>query len=210
MVRHRRAREGTMDALPASYPATFAFDPPERIARWRPLVHWLLVIPHLVILYVLQLVGQVLAFVSWFIILFTGKLPEGIANFQTMQLRYSLRTTTYYGFLREEYPPFTFATTAPEPGDDPRLRVDFVPALENRNRLTTAFRLILAIPHLIVLTVLWIAAFVVGFIAFFAVLFTANWPNGLRGFVLGVIRWSLRVEAYLHLLTDEYPPFSLD
>jgi hypothetical protein len=47
-------------------------------------------------------------------------------------------------------------------------------------------------------------------IAFFAVLFTGRWPDGLRSFLLGVMRWALRVEAYLLLLTDEYPPFSLD
>ena len=89
-------------------------------------------------------------------------------------------------------------------------RVDVVPQLENRNRLTVAFRLILAIPQIIVLVVLGVAAAVVVLIGLFAVLFTGRWPKGLRDFILGVMRWSLRVEAYLALLTDEYPPFSLD
>jgi hypothetical protein len=193
-----------------AYPATFSLDPPEKIANWRPLVSWLLAIPHLIVASALRTVSQLLSLVTWFIILFTGKLPQGIADFQAMYLRYNYRVITYAAFLREEYPPFSFDMTATDPGDDPRVRVDVQPALEDRNRVTTAFRLILAIPHLIALIVLGIAAVVVWLIAFFAVLFTGRWPDGLRSFLLGVMRWALRVEAYLLLLTDEYPPFSLD
>jgi hypothetical protein len=68
---------------------------------------------------------------------------------------------------------------------------------------------LLAIPHFIVLTFLGIAAFVVEIIAFFAVIFTGRWPAGMRDFVVGVVRWSTRVNAYVLFLTDEYPPFSL-
>ncbi len=192
-----------------TYPATFTFDAPERVANWRPLVHWLLAIPHLAVLYVLGAVSELLSIISWFAILFTGRLPEGLANFQVMYLRYTLRTATYTGFLREEYPPFAFTMTPAEPGEDPRVRVDVMPALEDRNRLTVAFRLILVIPHMLVLAVLWVALIIVGIIPFFAVLFTGRWPKGLRNFALGVGRWWLRVNAYLLLLTDEYPPFSL-
>lgn len=192
-----------------AYPATFAFDAPERVANWRPLVHWLLAIPHMVILYVLGIVSEVLAVISWFAILFTGRLPEGLANFQALYLRYTVRVATFEGFVREEYPPFSFATTAADPGDDPRVRVDIAPELENRNRLTVAFRLILAIPHLFVLAFLGVALFVVAVIAFFAVLFTGRWPAGLRDFALGVGRWWLRANAYFLLLTDRYPPFDM-
>jgi len=72
------------------------------------------------------------------------------------------------------------------------------------------FRLILAIPQAIVLVVLWLAAVVVFIIGFFAVLFTGHWPEGLRMFVLNVIRYQLRFEAYLFLLTDRYAPFALN
>ncbi len=192
------------------YPAAFTLDPPEKIANWRPLVQWILAIPHFVVLNVLQAVSEVVGVISWFAILFTGSLPEGLANLQAMYLRYYLRTSLYAGFLLEDYPPFTFATTPTDPGDYPRLRVGFKPELENRNRLTVGFRIILVIPQFIVLAVLTIAAVVVAFIAFFAVLFTGKWPEGLRNFALGYTRWSLRVQAYFSLLTDEYPPFSLD
>jgi hypothetical protein len=173
-------------------------------------VNWFLAIPHLLVASALRYVAQVLAVVCWFIILFTGRLPTDVANFQVMYLRYYVRTLVFAGFLREEYPPFAFAMTPADPGGDPRVHVDVVPQLEQRSRVSVGFRLILAIPQLIVLALLAVAAWVVLVIAFFAVLFTGRWPAGLRHFTLGVVRWWLRVEAYLLLLTDEYPPFTLD
>jgi hypothetical protein len=199
-----------MQPMSSDYPATLTFDPPEKVANWRPLVNWLLAIPHFIILYGLQILSEVVAFVSWFVILFTGSLPEGFANIQAMYVRYELRTYSFALFLREEYPPFAFTMSPGDGGEDPRLRVDFVPQLTDRNRLTVAFRIILVIPHAIVLAALAIAAFVVSVIAFFAVLFTGTWPEGMRDFVLNVARWYLRVEAYWLLLTDEYPPFALN
>jgi hypothetical protein len=112
--------------------------------------------------------------------------------------------------MREEYPPFGFGMSPVDDGGDPRTRVEFLPTLTDRNRVTVGFRLILVIPQLIVLAVLAIAAFVVVVIGFFAVLFTGRWPDGLRGFVLNVVRWFVRVDAYLFLLTDLYPPFAFD
>jgi hypothetical protein len=199
-----------MQEMTGPYPATFTFDPPEKIANWRPLVNWLLAIPHFIVLYGLNIVSEVVSFVSWFAIVFTGRLPEGLANVQVMCLRYSTRTSTFAGFLREEYPPFSFATTAADPGDDPRVRVDVVPQLDNRNRLTVFFRIILAIPLFIMLAVLAIGAFVSVIIAFFAVLFTGAWPPGLRDFLIKVMRFGVRFQAYFNLLTDVYPPFALD
>lgn len=198
----------TAPAAP-DYPANLSYQQPERIARWRPLVQWLLALPHYFVLYALRIVTQVLAVVSWFVILFTGRLPAGIANFQTMYLRYQARVSTYAGFLQETYPPFAFDGSAADPGTHPHVRVDVDSALDGRSRLSTFFRLLLAIPQLIVLYVLGIAAFFVWLIAFFAVLITAHWPAGLVDFAVGYLRWSLRVEAYVLLLTDRYPPFSL-
>ncbi len=198
-----------MQAMSAPYPSTFTFDPPENVANWRPLVHWLLAIPHFVVLYVLGFVSEVVGFVSWIVILFTGELPSGLANVQVLYIRYSTRVFTYAAFMREEYPPFTFDMTCDDPGDDPRLRVEVRPELNDRNRLTTGFRFLLAIPQLVVVAVLLFAAAVCLLIAFFAVLFTGRWPDGLRDFVLNVNRYWLRVQAYTLLLTDQYPPFAL-
>jgi hypothetical protein len=192
------------------YPAGFTFDPPEKVANWRPLVNWLLAIPHLIILNVLGTLSRLVSVICWFAILFTGKLPDGLANLQVMYVRYSLRTYLYVGFMREEYPLFSFDTVVADPGDDPRVRVNVQPQLTDRNRLTVALRIIWLIPQLVVLVALFIAAVVVSVIAFFAVLFTGKWPTGMRDFVLKVVAWSLRVQVYGLLLTDEYPPFALD
>jgi hypothetical protein len=199
-----------MQANSAPYPATLTLDPPEKIANWRPLVNWLLAIPHFVVLYGLGILSEVVGLVSWFVILFTGALPEGLANLQVMYMRYSTRTALFAAFMKEEYPPFTFSTTPADPGDDGRVRVEITPQLTNRNRLTTAFRIILVIPHLVVLAFLFLGAAVAVLIALFAVLFTGRWPEGPRDFVVNVMRWGLRVQAYFALLTDEYPPFALD
>lgn len=193
---------------PGDYPVTLTFDTPEKIARWRPLVHWLLAIPHFIILYVLGIVAQVLAIVAWFAGVFAGKIPDGLQKPIAMYLRYNARVSTYMVFQREEYPPFTFDGTFADPGDDPRIRVDFVPAIEGRNRLTIFFRLIMLIPQFIVLIFVSIAAAVVMFIGFFAVIILGRWPSGLNDFLIGFLRWTTRVNAYCYLLTDEYPPFS--
>jgi len=193
----------------SEYPATLTFDAPARVANWRPLVHWLLAIPHFVILYFLNIASSVVALVSWFIIVFSGQMSPGLANFQAMYIRYAARVYNYAAFLREEYPPFSFDATTSDPGDDPRLHVDLRPALTDRNRVTTFFRIILVIPVAIVLCIFMIGAYVAVLIAFFAVLFTGHWPAGLRDFVIKVQRFSVRLLAYSLLLTDQYPPFAL-
>jgi hypothetical protein len=197
------------EAIP-SYPATFTFDPPESIARWRVIGNVILAIPHLIIAYVLNFVAEVLAFVAWILGVFTGKVPEGILGVIAMCLRYNTRASVYASFLKEEYPPFTFATTLADPGDDPRVRVDFGSETEGRNRLTIFFRILLAIPHIIVVSLISIVAVFVFIIAWFAVLFTGKWPAGLLNFVIGLTRWTTRLNAYMYLLTDEYPPFSFE
>jgi hypothetical protein len=205
---HAARQHATVNA-PASYPADLQLDAPPEIANWRPLVQWILAIPHLIIVNVLDNVSGVLALVSWFIILFTGKLPEGIARFQCLLIRYQARTYSYAFFLREQYPPFEFEMTTADPGTDP-LRVDITPQLENRNRLTVGLRILWIIPILLFTAVVAIAAMVAMVVAFFATLFTGRWPESVRGFVLGAARLMVRTSVYGSLLTDEYPPFSLD
>ncbi len=193
-----------------AYPATFEVDHPERITNWKPLVQWLLAIPHWIVLNALNNLSGIVAIFSWFAILFTGRLPQGLASVQHLYIRYVNRTLAYTAFLREEYPPFVFGTTAQDAGEYPAVRTAFDTQYENRNRLTVAFRIILVIPHLIVLAILGVVAVVAVVIWVFVVLFTGTWTAGVRDFVVGVMRWNTRVNAYLLLLTDEYPPFSLE
>jgi hypothetical protein len=204
-----RAMAPVMEAVGNAYPAGLQIDSPDRMARWRPLVQWLLALPHLLILYALGILSQVVGLISWFIVVITGKLPASLAGIQAMYLRYVNRVMAYQGFLMSAYPPFSFDTASNDPGDYTGEMVDFEPKLEGRNRLTTFFRIILVIPHAVILVFLGIAAFFAWLVGFFAVLFTARWPESLRRFVIGYMRWELRVNAYWLLLTDEYPPFSL-
>lgn len=192
-----------------NYPVTVSVDTPERIANWRPLVHWLLVIPHAIILSVLQAVRGVMGLIAWLVILFTGRMPAGLADFMVMTLRYELRTWAYVGFLTDRYPPFAFDAVGDDPGGYP-VSLSVSPALEGRSRLTCFFRIILAIPALIFVAIIGLIAVICLILGFFAVLFTGRWPEGLRNFVVATLRVSNRFNAYANYLTDQYPPFSLD
>ena len=194
---------------PTAYPIDLQLDAPPEVANWRPLVHWILDIPHLFVANVLSNVANVLSVISWFTIVFTGRLPDGIARFQCMILRYEACTYSYLIFLREPYPPFEFEMTTTDPCTDP-LRVDITPQLENRNRLTVGLRFLWIIPILIFTVLVLIATFFAVLVAFFAVLFTGRWPEDLRRFVINSSRLMLRVGAYSRLLVDDYPPFALD
>jgi len=147
-------------------------------------------------------VAVVAAMISWFAILFTGQHPEGLRSLAGFYLRWRVRAVAYTALLRDEYPPFDEGSYPAE------LRLE--PTGGERDRLTVAFRIILAIPHLLIVWVLGVAWALSTLIAWFAILFTGRYPEPLYGFAVGVLRWNVRVEAYLLLLHDEYPPFSLE
>ncbi len=151
---------------------------------------------------ILSIAAGFCAILSWFAILFTGKHPKSLSDFELWVLRWQARTTSYVMLFRDEYPPFGEA----EYPTDYRVQQQ----LENRNRLTVGFRFILLIPHFIVLIFLNIGWVVTTIIAWFAILFTGKYPQSLEGFGLGVFSWTARVQAYSFLLVDQYPPFSLD
>jgi hypothetical protein len=150
---------------------------------------------------VLGAVAAVASIVNWFIIVFTGRANEGLLSLQQYYLRWRARALAYEALLRDEYPPFG-------DGDYP-VSAEFPAVIEGRNRWTVGFRFFLAIPQAIVLFFVLIAWLVTAIIGWFAVLFTSRYPDGLWQFGEGVMRWILRVEAYMLLLRDEYPPFSL-
>lgn len=191
-----------------SSPAVVELNAPLKIANWRPLVHWLLAIPHMVVASVLGQVGGVLAIISWVAIVVTGRMPEGLANFLCLVLRYQARAYSYVFWLREPYPAFEFSMTATDPGGDP-LRVDLPAQLEGRNRVTVGLRLLWAIPIAVYYAVVAFAAIVALVLAFFVILFTGRWPEGMRRFVLAVAQLGVRFNSYMYLLTDDYPPFSI-
>lgn len=198
----------TTAAVGASYPVTVMFNPPERVPRWMPFFAWLLAIPHFIVLYIVGIAAGVCTLIAWFCGVITGRIPNGLLGFIAGYHRYQLRVMTYLYFMRGSYPSFSLNSEMIDPRTDPVTAIDFAPS-EKRSRLTIFFRLLLVIPQMIVLYIVSIAAGVVTFIAWFAVIILGRWPSGLLDFVLGVLRWSTRVSAYLSLLTDEYPPFSL-
>ncbi len=144
----------------------------------------------------------VLAIVSWFTILIMGEHIGGIRQFTLFVLRWKTRVTAYLMLLTDPYPPF---------GDGPypaAIAVDDPPL--PRDRVSVALRLLLAIPHFFVLFFVGVAWILVTVFAWFAIVVTGEYPAAVCPFSVGAMRWFLRVEAYLLLLVDEYPPFSLD
>ncbi len=199
---------GIQGSSPSSTsPVTLELVAPLEVSRWRPLVHWLLAIPQLIVLYALQLILAALNVVAFFYVLFTRAIPPEMFAFMVMIYRYQWRVTSYVFWLREEYPPYDFTGAIDDPGTDPaRVSIGYPRQLRQFMPLAKWF---LAIPHYFALAFVGIAAWVVLIAAFFAVIVTGRWPAALRDFVVGYTRWSLRVQAYVFFLTDEYPPFSL-
>lgn len=178
------------------------------VARWRPLVQPILAIPHVFVANVLSNLAGVLTLISWVAIVFTGRLPAGIAAMQVAILRYEARTFSYALFLRAAYPAFELEQTSTDSGTDP-LRVDIATQLEERNRWTVGLRIIWILPALVFAAVVTLAATIAVLIAFVAVLATGHWPTRLRRFVTETGQLLLRVSAYSRLLVDDYPPFRL-
>ena len=191
------------------YPVALEFDADPKIANWRPLVQWLLGIPHLIIAQVLGQVASVVAVISWFAILFTGVMPPGLAAFQCLVIRYNARALSYALWLRESYPPFEFPMGPADPRTDP-VRVDFVAPSEPRNRLTVGLRFLWIVPIALFAFAVSLAACAVSLASFFAVLFTGSYPVGMRDFMVRCGRLFVRLSAYGYLLTDEYPPFAVE
>lgn len=137
------------------------------------------------------------------LIVFRQKYPRWWFDWNLELTRFSNRVAAYLFLLRDEYP-----STDEEQSVHIDLPYPDVP--RDLNRWLPLVKWLLAIPHYIVLIFLGLAAFVVIIIAWFAILFTGRYPQGLFDFVVGVMRWGTRVAGYAFILvTDKYPPFSL-
>ena len=137
-------------------------------------------------------------------ILFRKRYPRWWFDFARELARFSTRVGAYLALLTDHYP----STVEPQ---RVHLDLDYPDVETELKRGMPLVKWLLAIPHFIVLFFLAVAAFFVVVIAWFAILFTGRYPRALFDFVVGVGRWWLRVDAYAFLLvTDRYPPFSLD
>jgi hypothetical protein len=175
-------------------------DYPERLSRWLIFVKWLLAFPHFIVLMLYGIAYFVTLIIAWFAILFTGRYPRGLFDFAVGLLRWSARVTVYLNLMRDDYPPFGTAGRYPA-----ALDVDYP---ERLSRWKIFFKWPLAIPHLIILYGYGILANAITFVAFFIILFTGRYPRALFDLVVGYYRWDYRVNAYVLLLTDDYPPFT--
>ena len=145
-------------------------------------------------------VAWILAIVSWVTIVIGGEHINAIRRFSRFYLRWRVRAIAYLMLLEDRYPPF---------GDGPYpATLALVEPQGPRNRLTVGFRIFLAIPHFIALVFLLLAWWVTAFVAWLLILVTASYPAGLYAFAVAVMQWLIRVEAYMLLLVDDYPPFS--
>lgn len=202
-------------AAPRREPVRLEAGLDEPLSPWLWLVKWFLAIPHLVVLFFLWVAFALLTVVAFFSILFTGRYPRGIFDFNVGVLRWSWRVSYYAasgGLGTDRYPPFT---TEAVDGYPATLDIEY-PGELSRGLVLVKWWL-LAIPHYIVL------AFIAGggpgngglvmvlvIFAAIALLFTGRYPTTLFDLVIGFNRWAYRVLAYAALMTDQYPPFRLD
>ena len=197
-----------------SYPVTVTGELTVPPGRWLWLFKWLLAIPHLVIIAFLLVAFIVVWIIAFFAIVFTGRFPRGLFDFNVGVLRWMWRVDfyTYWALGTDKYPPFTLKSVD-YPAD---LQVEYP---EKLSRGLVWIKLLLAIPHYIVVTFFQPGGNtrnnslgLVNFLAIFGaivLLFAGKYPESIFKLVIGMNRWTYRVCAYAALMTDQYPPFRL-
>ena len=213
------------DASPVPYPVRLDARLDASLSPWLWLVKWFLAIPHYFVLLFLWMAFGILTFFAGFAILFTGRYPRGIFDFNVGVMRWTWRVVFYSGtggLGTDRYPPFTFG---PEPDYPATLEVAYPDELSHGLVLVKWW--LLAIPHYLVLvfivgggvgwwwdtsTAVWSGGLlgILVFIAAVTLLFTGRYPKPLFDLIIGLNRWAFRVFGYVALMTDDYPPFRLD
>lgn len=164
-----------------------------------------MVLPHVFLLFFMQIWGSILQFLTFWVILFTGRFPENWFNFQVKLMRWNLRLNARVANLSDGYPSFGLD------GTDDKTSLE-VPYHENPSRGTTLLialfgGLYVGIPHGIILMFRYIGCMVTSFLAFWAVLFTGKYPAGMHKFYVETLRWAQRVGIYMMYMSPDYPPF---
>ncbi|MDW3212400.1 MAG: DUF4389 domain-containing protein [Ilumatobacteraceae bacterium] len=196
------------ETIPTPERDYYVVDSPYEVARWRPLVNWLLYIPHAVISYALRSLAGVVAVIYWLVLLFTGKLNRGLYGVMTLYVRYDARATGFLVGFSETYPPFDFRTGGADNDAYPPITLNLPEPAETGSR-KLALNVLLAIPHYVVFIFFGIAAAAVAIAGWFAVLFTGAWPKGMRDFLVRVSNYYYRVWLYAAMVETEYPKFGL-
>ena len=186
----------------------YVVDSPYEVQQWRPLVNWVLYIPHAVIQNGLRGFASAVFFIYWLVFLFTGQLNRNLFSVLALHERYSERASSFLMGFTETYPPFDFNMGGADNGAYPPIRVNLPEPPETTSRWA-ALNFLAAIPHYIVLAVFGVGAFVVAVIGWFAVLFTGAWPQGMRDFIVRYTNYYLRVWAFVVMSVNDYPRFGL-
>jgi hypothetical protein len=215
-----------MEPRASDYPLRFTGELAPDLSRGLWLVKWLLAIPHFIALFFLSIAFAGVSVVAFFAILFTGRYPRALFDFNVGVLRWSWRVGFYsYSALgTDRYPPFTLKDVPDYPA---RLELEYPQSLSRGLVLVKWW--LLALPHYLVVAVfagggwavwtgsstqwMWSSGGLVGLLVLFAgivLLFTGRYPQSLYDFVMGMNRWVFRVAVYATLMTDSYPPFRLD
>ena len=185
----------------AAYPVVTEFDRQEEYSRFLPIVKGLLLFPHWLAL-VFIWIGAFFALVgAWFAVLFTGKFPPGIHRFLTGTYRWTTRVSAYGMLMTDRYPPFSLDHDENHP-----VRFD-VAYEEQIARWRPLVHWLLVIPYALVAGVLLFVAYFVVVIAFFSILFTKKFPEGMFDFNVVTLRWQNRANAYNLWMTEKYPPW---
>ncbi|RMH71857.1 MAG: DUF4389 domain-containing protein [Actinomyces sp.] len=186
----------------------FVVDTPYEVARWRPLLNWLLVVPHLVIGYGLGYAVNAVGLVYWVIVVVTGRPQAGLYHFLAMAERYSLRSGAYLFGLTSTYPPFELTSGPADDGHHPGIGLH-LPAAPEQVPRWAALNVVFAIPHYVVWFVFSIGAAVVAVIGWFAVVILGRWPTGLRDYLVRVTDYGMRIWVYVFMVDTRYPRFGL-
>jgi hypothetical protein len=187
------------------YPVRFQADYVEKRSRLTTFFRLLLAIPHIIFLYFYGLAAGVVVIIAWFALLFTGRYPQGMYDFVAGALRYSTRVYGYGCLLTDPYPPFSGDPATPYPVD-----LAIGPPKERYDRLKVLFRIILAIPVLIINYAMQIVAEVGAVLAWFAIVILGRQPKGLQDMIVLGLSYQQRSTAYMALLTEDWPPFTDD
>ncbi len=188
-----------MSAVTGGQSATVEIDYPVRLSRLLPFVKWLLLIPHYIVLYVVQIAALFASVIAWFAIVFTGRYPKGLFDFIVGVERWRLRCGAYLMLQTDSYPPFSLAD---DPSYPARLEVAYP---ERVARWRPFFAWLLAIPAEIVILVLALLAYVATFFAWLAILFTGRYPQGIFDFVTTMFRLTTKTALYSLWAIPEYP-----
>ena len=197
-------------------PVKFGINYPESLSRGLLLLRTFfgsiyVGIPHGFMLGFYGIGASFVMFIAWWAVLFTGKYPEGMFRFVEGYYRWALRYIAYMLFMTDQYPPFS--SDANPPGYSAlEFHIDYPETLSRGTLLLRTFfgSIYVGIPHGFMLGFYAIGVAFVIFIAWWAVLFTGKYPEGMFRFVEKYYRWWLRFGTYMSFMTDQYPPFNGD